>query len=160
MTWDSTSYYWSIAIFPNILTQLIWNTALADLQHFYYDHHYGSTSDDEIVSDRGKVKCVIFKLPLPLVAGGFVGLLSIWFGLAQAAVTSPRQSHESHPVILGRAADRSWYTLQRRAGYPRLLRVMMLGEGINDDDIKGWPALCGALCPPHLRLQRHCSVEL
>lgn len=63
-------------------------------------------------------------------------------------MTSPHQSHESHPVILlcaAAAADRGWYTLQRRGGYPRPLRVMMLGEGINDDDIKGRPAFCAAL---------------
>lgn len=87
----------------------------------------------------------------PQVAGGPVILLNIWFGFTQAAVTSPHQSHESHPVILGRAADRSWYILQRCRGYHRPLRVMMWGEGINDDDIKGRPAFCVAVSPPRLQ---------
>lgn len=53
---------------------------------------------------------VRFRGPLPQVAGGIVILLNIWFGFAQAAVTSLHQSHESHPVNLGQAADWSWYT--------------------------------------------------
>ena len=97
----------------------------------------------------GERSCVSYcELQCHRLQVGRVILLNIWFGFTQAPVTSPHQSHESHPVILGRAADRSWYTLQRRGGYPRLLRVMMLGEGINDDDIKGRPAFCAALSPP------------
>lgn len=53
---------------------------------------------------------VRFRGPLPQVAGGIVILLNIWFGFTQAAVTSLHQSHESHPVNLGQAADWSWYT--------------------------------------------------